>query len=115
MLLQPDVYDVLLSLADLSSDELVRQNAMQLLETMPTDSSVVQQLTAVLDSKSPCQGMWQLLVGTGTAAKPARLLYTIQVCSLLHYTSTLPLISCLRTCFSNTIAVPAHYCNHRCK
>ena len=75
-----DVYDVLLSLADVSRDQLVRQNAMQLLETMPTDSKVVQQLTAVLDSKTPCQGMWQLLVGTGTAAKPARLLYTIQVC-----------------------------------
>ncbi len=73
------MYDVLLALADVSSDQSVRQNAMQLLETMPTDSNVVQQLTAVLESKSPCQGMWQLLIGTGTAAKPARLLYTIQV------------------------------------
>ena len=86
------MYDVLLSLADVSSDQLVRQNAMQLLETMPTDSNVVQKLMAVLDSKTPCQGMWQLLVGTGTAAKPARLLYTIQVRSLLLLTSGLSVL-----------------------
>lgn len=52
---------------------------MQLLEMMPTDSQIVQQLKTVIQSKSPFQGMRHLLIGTGTAERPARLLYTLQV------------------------------------
>jgi hypothetical protein len=76
---QPELYDVLLCLADVCEDDLVRQNTMQLLEVMPTDRHIVGQLTAVLESKAPCQGMRHLLIGSGVASKPARLLYTLQV------------------------------------
>lgn len=81
MVLQPNVYDVLLSLADFAGDQLIRQNAMQLLGMMPTDSAVAQQLNSVLQSKNPSEGMRHLLLSTGTAQKPARLLYTLQVWS----------------------------------
>ena len=77
--MQPHLYDVLLCLADMCDDRLVRQNAMQLLEIMPTDSNTVEQLTTVIQSRGPCQGMQHLLIGTGTAGRPAKLLYTLQV------------------------------------
>lgn len=76
---QPDVYDVLLSLSEISGDQLVRQNAMQLLGMMPTDSTVLQQLADVISSKGPAEHMRHLLIETGTATKPATLLYTLQV------------------------------------
>ena len=77
-LLQPELYDVLLCLADLCPDYMVRQNAMKLLDVIPTDGQIVQQLRAVLSSGNPCESMRQLLIGSGVV-KPARLLYTLQV------------------------------------
>ena len=78
ILLQPELYDVLLCLADLCPDYMVRQNAMKLLDVIPTDGQIVQQLRAVLSSGNACESMRQLLIGSGVV-KPARLLYTLQV------------------------------------
>lgn len=76
--MQLELYNVLLSLADVCGDEQVRRTSMQLLEVMPTDRNIVGQLSGVLGSKAPCQGMRDLLIASGVASKPARLLYTLQ-------------------------------------
>ena len=84
ILLQPELYDVLLCLADLCPDYMVRQNVMKLLDVIPTDEQIVRQLRAVLSSINACDSMRQLLIGSGVV-KPARLLYTLQVTAASLY------------------------------
>lgn len=84
-LLQDDFYDVLLCLADFCPVTGVRHAATQLLDQLPTDQGVLGALQSAIDSPTPAQSLAPLLLPTGPdgqpVAKPARLLYTLQVCA----------------------------------
>ena len=88
----PGVYQVLLALTDLSDAPGVRETAVQLLNSLPTHSEVLQALRAALHSPRPAEKIQALLYvrqPDGTlAAKPARLHSTLQarICNLnLHF------------------------------
>ena len=76
------VYPVLLTLADFCDVPGVRENAVQLLNLLPTQSRVLENLRAALQSSQPAQDFQQLLSVHQTAAQfgmpPARLLYFLQ-------------------------------------
>ena len=76
------VYPVLLTLADFCDVPGVRENSVQLLNSLPTQSQVLDNLRAALQSPQPVQDFQQLLCVQQTAGQfgmpPARLLYFLQ-------------------------------------
>ena len=79
------VYPVLLALADFCEAPGVRQNAVQLLNSLPTQSQVLADLRAALQSPQPMQDFKKLLyvqqADGALAMLPARLLYFLQASS----------------------------------
>lgn len=75
----PDIYGVLLELADHCDVPDVRANAVQLLNCLPTHSQVLDSIRAALQGPQPAQDLENLLSPSHIA--PTRLLYTLQVCT----------------------------------
>lgn len=75
----PDIYGVLLELADHCDVPDVRANAVQLLNYLPTHSQVLDSIRAALQGPQPAQDLENLLSPSQIA--PTRLLYTLQVCT----------------------------------
>ncbi len=82
LLQHSNVYRVLLTLADFCPVPGVRENAVQLLNSLPTHSLVLDSLRAALQGSQPVQQFVTLLQARsadGTVGIPhARLLYTLQ-------------------------------------
>ncbi len=83
LVLQEGFYDVLLCLADFCPVTAVRHAATRLLDMLPTDRGVLGALRAAIGSPTPAVTLAALLLPGGPdgqpTAKPARLLYTLQV------------------------------------
>lgn len=75
----PDIYGVLVELADHCNVPDVRANAVQLLNSLPTHSQVVDSIKAALQGGQAAQDLDSLLCSSQVA--PTKLLYTLQVCT----------------------------------
>ena len=73
----PDIYGVLLELADHSDVPDVRASAVQLLNSLPTHSQVLKSIRAALQGPKAAQDLESLLCSSQDA--PTKLLYTLQV------------------------------------
>jgi hypothetical protein len=91
MCAQASFYDVLLCLADWCPPvHAVKAQATRLLDMLPTDQHILALLKAAITSPSPAEALAPLLAPSAPGAagspraaaalKPARLLYTLQVC-----------------------------------
>lgn len=77
----PDIYGVLLELADHCDVPDVRANGVQLLNCLPTHSQVLDSIRAALQGPQAAQDLESLLCQSqAVAVAPTRLLYTLQVC-----------------------------------
>lgn len=83
LLQHSSIYPVLLGLTDFSSLPLVRANAKQLLDCLPTYSQVLTDLAAALQGSDPAAEMHKLLhvqqPPEAVSSTPGQLLYTLQV------------------------------------
>ena len=77
----PNIYGVLLELADHCNVADVRANAVQLLNCLPTHSQVLDSLRAALQGPQAAQDLESLLCQSQAVVAPTRLLYTLQVCT----------------------------------
>lgn len=75
----PNIYGVLLELADHCDVPDVRANAVQLLNSLPTHSQVLDSIRAALQGGQAAQELESLLCSSQLA--PTKLLYTLQVCT----------------------------------
>ena len=76
----PDIYGVLLELADHCDVPDVRANAVQLLNCLPTHSQMLDSIRAALQGPQAAQELESLLCSSQDA--PTKLLYTLQVSSI---------------------------------
>ena len=83
LLQHSSIYPVLLGLTDFSSLPMVRANAKQLLDCLPTYNQVLTDLTAALQGSDPAAEMQRLLhvqqPSEPVSSTPGQLLYTLQV------------------------------------
>lgn len=106
----PNIYGVLLELADHCNVADVRANAVQLLNCLPTHSQVLDSLRTALQGPQAAQDLESLLCQSQAVVAPTRLLYTLQVCNtgqklhgiftvvvVVHQMAELMACSCLET------------------
>ncbi len=82
--MQPDAYDILFTLADMPVAAEVRQEAVHVLQLLPTAPSIPADLRQALQAADAdaFRHLRALIMGEGPGsweAQPARLLYTLQV------------------------------------
>lgn len=86
--MQPGLTDLLLCLADSCALNPVRTFALDLLDLLPTDLTVLNSLQGALYSDAPAAHLAALLADTDSQSRqsvgPARFMYTLQVSSRLH-------------------------------
>ena len=77
--MQEGIYDMLLDLADFCTAETVSQNAMAVLDLLPTAPSIVADLEQAFKEAQPQKAVKRVLEGPDLPNRHARLLYTLQV------------------------------------
>ena len=82
---QPDIYDILLCLADNATCVSVRQCATRLLDALPTNGAILSALRTFLSSDAPLHAIAPIIGSRSPSGqhimRPARLLYILQACT----------------------------------